>query len=104
MMDHSGMTPCYWDAEGGPYSRFDPPVGHGAPRTRTVTVAPVGVALHEGAPFSARMSNWTEVEWAAVQSMHWWHNVHCDGQVTGPNATGTVDCESVKSGRWPGDY
>ena len=54
-MSGSGMTPCHWDAAGGPFARFTPPVGHGAPRTRTVTVAPVGVALAEGSPFSERM-------------------------------------------------
>lgn len=103
-MDHSGMTPCHWDAVGGPFSRFTPPVGHGAPRTRTVTVAPVGVALSEGSNFSDRIAEWTEVEHGAVQSMHWWHNVKCDGPVDGPNATGTVDCTSVRSGNWPGGY
>ena len=77
LTSNDGMTPCYWDAEGGPFARFDPPVGHGSPRTRTVTVAPVGVALAEGAPFSERMAQWTETEWGAVQSMHWWHNVKC---------------------------
>jgi hypothetical protein len=30
--------------------------------------------------------------------------VHCDGDVDGPNATGTVDCASVRSGNWPGSY
>eukprot|EP00040_Diaphanoeca_grandis_P030603 m.181184 g.181184 ORF g.181184 m.181184 type:complete len:915 (-) comp32055_c0_seq4:30-2774(-) len=103
-IDASGMSPCYWDAVGGPFSRFDPPVGHGAPRTRTIPVAPVGVVLTEGSPFSERMPQWSETEWGAVQSMHWWHNVKCNGDVDGPNATGTVDCVSVKSGDWPGQY
>jgi hypothetical protein len=64
------MTPCHWDAVDGPFSRFTPPIGHGAPRTRTVPVAPVGVRLAPGAEFSPRMSKWTEVQWGVVQSMH----------------------------------
>jgi hypothetical protein len=102
VINSAGMSPCYVDAVGGPFKRFTPPVGHGPFRTRTVTVAPVGVKLAEDANFSTRMSEWSDVKWGVVQSMHWWHNVQCDGPISGEDATGTVDCTSVASGTWPG--
>ena len=46
-----------------------PPVGHGAPRTRTVSVAPVGVTVSEGSPFSERMANWSEEQWGVVREL-----------------------------------
>jgi len=36
--------------------------------------------------------------------MHWWHNVACEGDLTGPTAAGVVACKSVTSGTWPGSY
>ena len=54
-----------------------------------------------GAEFSPRFAGWSDVEWGVVQSMHWWHNVKCDGPISGKDATGTVDCTSVDSGTWP---
>jgi len=58
-IDKGGMTPCYTDGgrpgDGSPFSRFSNGVGHGAPRTRTVEVAPVGVQ-YDPQNFSPRVS------------------------------------------------
>ena len=77
LMNSGGMSPCYVDAVGGPFARFTPPVGHGPYRTRTVTVAPVGVVVADGEEFSPRMKNWSEPQWGVVQSMHWCGTAAC---------------------------
>jgi len=100
---HGGMSLKYIDAVGGPFARFSPPVAHGAPRTRTVPTAPVGLRF-EPASFSPRVGRWREVEHAVVHSMHWWHNVDCNGTLlNGTAPAGFVDCRSQprSKGTWP---
>jgi hypothetical protein len=100
---HGGMSLKYVDAVGGPFARFSPPVAHGAPRTRTVPTAPVGLRF-EPASFSPRVARWREVEHAVVHSMHWWHNVDCNGTLlNGTALDGFVDCRSQprSKGTWP---